>query len=133
MEAFVHARKEGQSALPWRHLPRGSGPPTLSVAVNKGVGIVVMKSMGGGPLVATGAGTPNECLDYVWSLPVSTVIVGCDHVEFADRNAVMALRRGASPALEARPAVYRAIRSSSSGISNTAQLISRSVAPRKRL
>jgi uncharacterized protein len=68
---------------------------TLPVAVKKGMGIVVMKPLGQGRLAAAGVGTAKQCLEYVWSLPVTTIIAGCDRVEFAAQNA--ALARGYTP------------------------------------
>ena len=66
-----------------------------------------MKVPARGRLLAKSGLTMRECVDYVWSLPVSTVIIGCDSVRQLEEN--VALARGFKPisaaaraALEAR-------------------------------
>jgi aryl-alcohol dehydrogenase-like predicted oxidoreductase len=52
----------------------------LPVAVDKGMGILGMKSMGDGIILGSKTATPVECLHYAMNLPTSVVITGCDSV-----------------------------------------------------
>ncbi len=54
---------------------------TLPVAREKGMGIVAMKTLGAGTVLRKKVATVEEALSYVWSLPVSTAILGCDQPE----------------------------------------------------
>ena len=68
---------------------------TLPGAVEKGLGIMAMKTTGVGVLHEQGISTLEENLDYVWSLPISTAILGCTTPEQVDRdlNAARAHRK----------------------------------------
>ncbi len=57
----------------------------VPVLVKKNIGILGMKSMGGGVLLKSKAVTPLECLHYALSLPTSVVITGCDSEEILDQ------------------------------------------------
>ena len=50
---------------------------TLPKAVKKGVGVMAMKTTGVGLLHEQGISTLEDNLNYVWSLPVATAILGC--------------------------------------------------------
>ncbi|MBN9167563.1 MAG: aldo/keto reductase [Myxococcales bacterium] len=50
----------------------------LPVLVRKGIGVLGMKPMAAGKLLATKAVTAVECLHYAMSLPTSVVITGCE-------------------------------------------------------
>jgi predicted aldo/keto reductase-like oxidoreductase len=63
---------------------------TLPLARQRGLGIIAMKVMGAGKLLTENAGTASECANYVWSLPVSTAIIGCTSVQEVDENAALA-------------------------------------------
>lgn len=58
----------------------------LPVLVRENIGVLGMKSMGGGDILASGAVQPEECLRYALSLPTSVVISGMDSVEILERN-----------------------------------------------
>jgi predicted aldo/keto reductase-like oxidoreductase len=60
----------------------------LPVAVNKGLAVFSMKSMGGsGEMIVHGALTPTEALSYAMSVPgVSTTISGMDSMGVLDQN-----------------------------------------------
>lgn len=62
---------------------------TLPKALEKGMGIIAMKTMGGSPaaIPRTGTAVPSECLRYAMSLPVSTVCSGMDSLELLEENA----------------------------------------------
>ncbi len=53
----------------------------LPVLVERGIGVLGMKSMAWGRIPQSGAVTARECLRYALSLPVSTVITGCESME----------------------------------------------------
>src|SRR5438105_58012 len=50
----------------------------LPVLVKDGIGVLGMKSMGGGIILESKAVTPVECLHYAMNLPTSVVITGMD-------------------------------------------------------
>ena len=58
----------------------------LPLAVEKGLGIMAMKTTGVGVLHDQGISSLEENLDYVWSLPISTAILGCTSPEEVDRD-----------------------------------------------
>ena len=60
----------------------------LPVAVERGMAVFGMKSMGGsGEMISMGALTPTEALSYAMSLPgVSTTISGMDSMRVLDQN-----------------------------------------------
>jgi aryl-alcohol dehydrogenase-like predicted oxidoreductase len=61
----------------------------LATAVEKKMGIIGMKVPARGRLLNTGL-TMKDCVDYVWSLPVSTIIVGCDSIAHLEENVALA-------------------------------------------
>lgn len=63
----------------------------LPLAVEKGLGIMAMKTTGIGVLHDQGISSLEENLDYVWSLPISTAILGCTSPEEVDRDVRAAL------------------------------------------
>lgn len=60
----------------------------LPVAVQKGIGVIAMKTMAGTPgtLAQRNVATAAECLRYAMSLPVSTVCSGIDSMSKLRRN-----------------------------------------------
>ena len=66
----------------------------LPLAVEKKMGIIGMKIPARGRLLSSSASEPGitmrEAMDYVLSLPVSTVIVGCDSVAQLEENVRLA-------------------------------------------
>ncbi|WP_394829907.1 aldo/keto reductase [Pendulispora albinea] len=50
----------------------------LPVLIDKGIGVLGMKSMGSGILLESKVVTAVECLHYAMNLPTSVVITGCD-------------------------------------------------------
>jgi len=63
----------------------------LPVAAERGVGVIGMKVVARGSLLKPGGVlTVREALGYVWSLPVSTAIVGFQRVEEVDEAVELA-------------------------------------------
>ena len=64
----------------------------LPVAVERNIGVIAMKTLGGRPeaILATGVATATECLRYAMSLPVATVCSGMDSLEKLRQNADIA-------------------------------------------
>jgi len=60
---------------------------TLPKATEKRVGVIAMKALAAGNLVGKGKLPVSECLRYVASLPVATIILGCDSIAQVDENA----------------------------------------------
>jgi predicted aldo/keto reductase-like oxidoreductase len=58
----------------------------LPLLVKEGIGVLGMKSMGGGLILRSDTVKPIECLYYALSLPTSTVIVGMDRMEILKQN-----------------------------------------------
>lgn len=63
---------------------------TLPMAVEQGLGIQAVKVTGVGELLRQGISTLEESLNYVWSLPISTAILGCTTPEQVDRDVAAA-------------------------------------------
>lgn len=53
----------------------------LPVLVEHGIGVLGMKSMGGGNVLRSNTVTAIECLHYAMNLPTSVVITGCQSME----------------------------------------------------
>jgi predicted aldo/keto reductase-like oxidoreductase len=53
---------------------------TLPVAREKGMGVIAMKTLGAGSILQRKVASLEECLSYVWSLPISTAILGCQEL-----------------------------------------------------
>lgn len=62
----------------------------LRTAVEKKMGIIGMKVVARGRLLDRAGLTIKHCLDYVWSLPVSTTIIGCDSIPMLEENIALA-------------------------------------------
>jgi len=58
----------------------------LPVLLQRKIGIIAMKTQASGILLRTGVATTKEALDYVWSLPVSTIVSGMDSPEHLRQN-----------------------------------------------
>lgn len=64
----------------------------LPVALRKGMGVIAMKVTGQESLVGTGEGKAgvDRLLQYAWSLPVATAVVGMPTLKFVKENAAIA-------------------------------------------
>lgn len=62
----------------------------LPAAIEKKMGVIAMKTTGVGKLFEQRISTLEECLNYVWSLPISTAILGCETVEQVEADARIA-------------------------------------------
>jgi predicted aldo/keto reductase-like oxidoreductase len=59
----------------------------LTLMLEKGIGVIGMKSLGGNAQIITKAGVPvKDALSYVFSLPVSTLVSGIDSEQVLDQN-----------------------------------------------
>ena len=59
----------------------------LPAMVEKGIGVIGMKSLGGNAQIITKAGVPvQDALSYVMSLPISTLVSGIDSEKVLDQN-----------------------------------------------
>ncbi len=69
----------------------------LPRALEKNLGVIAMKTLGGSPgaLPETGAISPEECLRYAMSQPVSTVCSGMDSLTVLEKN--LAIAKGFVP------------------------------------
>jgi aryl-alcohol dehydrogenase-like predicted oxidoreductase len=61
--------------------------PTL---VERGIGVLAMKTLAGGSLPGTGAVSVEDALSYVWSLPVSCLISGMESRDVLETNVAIA-------------------------------------------
>ncbi|MEE9218048.1 MAG: aldo/keto reductase [Acidobacteriota bacterium] len=62
----------------------------LKTAVEKRLGIIGMKVPARGRLLQEAGLSMKECVDYAWTLPVSTIIVGCASIENLEENVRLA-------------------------------------------
>ena len=58
----------------------------LPEAVKQNLGIIAMKTIANGRITEHGVATPQESLTYVWNLPVSVLVSGCDSPEQLSEN-----------------------------------------------
>jgi aryl-alcohol dehydrogenase-like predicted oxidoreductase len=78
----------------------------LPLLVERGIGVIAMKTSADGALPREGLATFDECQRYVWSLPVSLAVVGMERPELVRENARRARDFQAMP--EAEIAALRA-------------------------
>jgi len=69
----------------------------LPELTKRGIGVIAMKTAAGGRLITDRLCTPDECLRYVWSLPVSVLVSGMTTPEEVRANAQRAREAAASP------------------------------------
>ena len=62
----------------------------VPVLLKRNTGVIAMKTMASGQLLRATSATPREALEYVWSLPVSTIVSGMDSMELLQANAKVA-------------------------------------------
>jgi len=62
----------------------------VAALVERGVGVLAMKTSAAGRLIADGICTIEECLRFVWTLPVAVAIVGMESPEQVRTNARLA-------------------------------------------
>lgn len=76
----------------------------LPVALRKGMGVIAMKVTGQESLVGTGEGKAgvDRLLQYAWSLPVATAVVGMPTLKFVKENAAIARSFKPMPEVEMR-------------------------------
>jgi aryl-alcohol dehydrogenase-like predicted oxidoreductase len=74
----------------------------LPALVERGIGVIAMKTSAQGRLASDGICTVDECLRYVWSLPVNVAVVGMERPELVRRNAQAAREFTAMPEVELR-------------------------------
>ena len=76
----------------------------LPVALRKGMGVIAMKVTGQESLVGTGEGKAgvDRLLQYAWSLPVATAVVGMPTLKFVQENAAIARSFEPMPEVEMR-------------------------------
>ncbi|WP_269539920.1 aldo/keto reductase [Cerasicoccus fimbriatus] len=65
---------------------------TVPYIVDRGAGVIAMKTMGGGGgnLLRSGAVTYQDCLNFAWSQPVSTIVCGMTTNDMVDQNVAAA-------------------------------------------
>ena len=62
------------------------GKQVLPLAVQRGMGVIAMKTLAWGWLMRTGTVTAEQGLAYAWSLPISLAVVGMDSMRFLEAN-----------------------------------------------
>jgi len=80
----------------------------LPKAEKKGLGVIAMKTTGVGALPDEGFSSLDECLSYVWSLPVSTEILGCTTTAQVETDAKIAVSTAKTQLSEAQREKIRA-------------------------
>jgi len=71
---------------PFDHHYRSFEKELLPKVVEKGIGVIAMKTNAGGGIGHSKVFTPTECLRYAWSLPVSTACSGMDSLDVLREN-----------------------------------------------
>jgi aryl-alcohol dehydrogenase-like predicted oxidoreductase len=72
----------------------------LPKLVERGIGVIAMKTSADGALPREGLATIDECQRYVWSLPISLAVVGMERPELVRENARRAREFRAMPETE---------------------------------
>ncbi len=67
----------------------------LPICQEQNIGVIGMKSLAGGHLLKGTDLTPQEAIGYALSLPLSTLVVGCDSMKVLEQN--LAIGRGFEP------------------------------------
>ena len=80
----------------------------VDAARQRDIAVIAMKTSADGALVRAGVCRHEECLRYVWSLPVSVAVVGMEQPELVRRNAAVA-RSGEFMSEEERAALLERI------------------------
>jgi hypothetical protein len=80
---------------------------TLPAALKKKMGVIAMKTTGGAQLPSENGGSIEECLRYVWSLPISTAILGCKTVEQVKTDVKIAVSMASQQFSEAKMSEIR--------------------------
>ena len=62
----------------------------LPVALNHNLGVIAMKSCSIGIIIEHKIATVDECLNFSWSMPVSTLVSGMDHFDHLNYNVKLA-------------------------------------------
>jgi predicted aldo/keto reductase-like oxidoreductase len=76
----------------------------LPVLLQRNIGVLAMKSLGGTGVIVTRAGIPVEdALRYVLSLPISTLVSGIDSEKVLDQNLKIVREFGRCPPRSGRP------------------------------
>lgn len=65
---------------------RSFAEQVLPTLVARQIGVLAMKTFGGGKIVTQGGVTPAEALRYALTLPVSTVVTGIDSMDVLQQN-----------------------------------------------
>jgi aryl-alcohol dehydrogenase-like predicted oxidoreductase len=66
--------------------------PVLPVALEHGLGVIAMKTMAFGGIAEDRIATAAECHNYVWTLPVSTLVAGMNTFEELEDNVQQAIQ-----------------------------------------
>ena len=74
----------------------------VPTCVDRDIGVIAMKTLGGGVLPGRAGITPETCIHYAMSQPVSTVVVGM--LSMAELEANVAIARSFEPMTEAQQA-----------------------------
>jgi predicted aldo/keto reductase-like oxidoreductase len=80
----------------------------LDAVRERDIGVIAMKTSADGALVRQGVCTHEECLRYVWSLPISVAVVGMERSDLVRTNAAVA-RSAAFMGAEEREALRERI------------------------
>ena len=75
--------------------------------VERGIGVLAMKTAASGALIKEGVCTPAECHRYAWSLPISVAVVGMETPGQVRENARLAREQGPLDADEAADLLAR--------------------------
>lgn len=79
----------------------------LPLAIEKGMGVIAMKTTGVGELMKQNVAPLGDCLNYVWSLPISTAILGCTTPQQVEADVKLAAAH-TSPLSQSRMDAMRA-------------------------
>jgi len=76
------------------------------MAIERNIGVIAMKTLGGGRVLRAPGVTAETCLRYSMSLPISTLVCGMDSMELLRKN--LDLVKGFTPMTAEEMAAFRA-------------------------
>ncbi len=65
---------------------RSFGREVLPILIERNIGVMAMKTLGGGKIATQGGVSPADAMRYALTLPVSTVVTGVDRMDVLEQN-----------------------------------------------
>lgn len=87
----------------------------VPLLVERKIGVIAMKTLGSGHILRTETASPEECLRYAWSQPVSTIVSGMENLDLLRQNVAHATNFSPMPREEQTALLARTKEKASAG------------------